>query len=252
MVRLAGPSLLSLGGVRAASPGDFGTLVTGWHPEDAVLSGPSVTSWPSRWGSSYTLSVADAPQYSATGWAGTAPAILCDGSNDGFYNDSLGDVFAGADVPWYCVMAVEVVSLTLNDILIAFGDASSTTTPRHHLQLTAVSPSRWTMTRVDDSTASSVVNSATGVVATGRMIVSAEFSGTTWTLRHDGVAVSGMDGVAHNVDTCDFESFGLAESRRGGANAFFGNFRFGPVLLYSALPDEAGARAYLHSLGYAP
>lgn len=246
--------MLSLGGVRAASPGDFGTLVTGWHPEDAVLSGADVTSWPSRWGSSYTLSVADAPQYSVTGWAGTAPAILCDGTNDGLYHDTLAQSWpAGDDVPWYAVMAVDVVSVVGGGVLAAFGDAVSTTASRHLFNVQVADPTRWSSTRVSDSVASASVASAAGATSTGRRIVSIEYSGTALTVRMDGVVVSGMSAAAQNVSTCaGMDTFGLGVFRRAGAGANYGNYRFGPVLLYSALPDEAGARAYLHSLGYAP
>lgn len=235
-----------------AAPADFGELITGWHPEDAVLSGASVTSWPSRWGGSYTLSVADAPQYSATGWNAAAPAILFDGSNDAAYHDALA-VGAGDDQPWYAVLACEWVARSISATVMSSGSTVGDS-PRHRLAISSADATRLRANRVADNGITSSVDGAAGTATNGRRIYSWEYTGTAITVREDGVALSGMSSASQDVPTATLlDRFSLGCRRYGaGSNATFANIRLGPVLLYSALTDEAGARAYLLSLGYSP
>lgn len=235
-----------------SGPAAFGDLVAAWYPEDAVTSGTDVTGWSSRYGGVYALSVGGAPQYSATGWNASAPAITFDGVDDAVYHGTLGSVFAaGNDRPWYAVIACEIVVAAVNASLIACADSVSTTTPRHMLRVAAADASRWTAYRTADSGSSVDVTSAVGTVTAGRRVLSIEFSGTTLRLRDNGTPVTDMDGAGQDTPTASgIDTFALAATWRAGALAAFANFRYGPVLLYSSLANEAGARTYLTGLGY--
>lgn len=239
---------LKAGGGAAPAPADFGTLVAWIDPRYDIThtgDGTAVTDWNDHGPNAYNGTIVSAPVYEATGWNGV-PSVRFDGVDDFLHMDALGAVANGDDTPVYVVAAVQHVVDSSSKCFISFGNNVSNV--RFH-KIETLSSQRYFVLRRDNAAAQVTAASAVGELVTTRTILTWEFPGTTTTLYKNGTAVTGINGASLNNGTITINQFALAVFR-GASNSAWCNVRFGPVLVYSALTDRAGAEAWFASEGY--
>lgn len=242
--------MLLLHGGGAVEPADFGTLAAWFDPRFEIThSGDltAVTDWNDHSGAARDGTIVGAPTYEATGWNGK-PSVSCDGTDDGIVCASLGAVFAGSDIPFYVVCAMQCTSLPgALEKPLALGVTGSAAQVHAIEWINATN--NWGLKRNDAAT-NKFHTGTNNSLDTSRHVISFQFTGTLGTLTEDGASV-GLDNKDLDVGSITFNSFSLG-FWRASTDKEWANVRFGPVLVYSALTNEAGARQWLIDQGYGP